>query len=391
MAYLDNAASTPLRPGAAGSIAAELQQVGNPASLHAAGRRARNAVEEARERIAGLLGVAPLEVVFTGGGTEGDNLAIKGLLWSAQHEDPRRRVMIISAVEHHAVLDSAEWLARTGQADLVILPVDAGGRVHPDALAEALDRHAGSVAAISVIWANNEVGTVQPIAELAALAADAGVPMHSDAVQAAGFGGLDLPRGLTAATLTGHKLGGPVGIGVLVAGTDARLAPLLHGGGQERDLRSGTVNAAGAVGLATALEEAAADTDAPARIEGLRQALVDGVLAEVPEAVLNADPDHRLPSIANFSFPGCEGDALLMLLDAAGVYCSTGSACTSGVPEPSHVLRAMGVPEDLARGSLRFSLGWNSTDDDVDALLQALPAAVARAQRAGLLGQRSRA
>ena len=389
MAYLDNAASTPLRPGAAGSIAAELERTGNPSSLHGSGRRARRAVEESRELIAEQWGVTPLEVVFTGGGTEGDNIAVKGLLWSALQTDPKHRVLVISEVEHHAVLDPAEWLAATGQAELVTVGVDSGGRVHPESLAAVLDEYGDAVAAVSVIWVNNEVGTVQPIGELAALCAERGVPMHSDAVQAACFGAPAIPPGLTAATITGHKSGGPLGVGALFVARDAGLVPLLHGGGQERNLRSGTVSAPGAVGLAAGLTESAEDTGGPQRVADLRDALIAGVLRVQPDAVLNADPEHRAPGIANFSFPGCDGDALLMLLDAAGVQCSTGSACTSGVPEPSHVLRAMGVDDALARGSLRFSLGWASTRDDVDALIDALPGAVARAQRAGAISSRS--
>jgi len=391
MAYLDHAATTPMLPEAAEAVAAALLDTGNPSSLHAAGRKARRVVEESRERVAAAIGAKPYEVVFTGGGTESDNLAIKGIYWARRAADPRRRRVLASAVEHHAVVDSVEWLARHEGAEVSWLPVDRHGRVHPDTLRAALhDGGPETVALVSVMWANNEVGTVQPVAALAAVAAEHGVPFHTDAVQAVGVLPVDAgAAGVDALTLTGHKLGGPVGAGALVLGRDVDCAPLLHGGGQEREVRSGTLNTAAIVGLAVATETAvAARPETAARVAALRDELVAGVLAAVPDAVLSGDPVDRLPGNAHFGFPGCEGDSLLMLLDARGVQCSTGSACSAGVAQPSHVLVAMGLDPEHARGSLRFSLGHSSGRADVAALLDALPGAVERSRRAVLAAGR---
>jgi cysteine desulfurase len=387
MAYLDHAATTPMLPEAVEAVAAALRDTGNPSSLHAAGRKARRLVEESRERVAAAIGATPYEVVFTGGGTEADNLAVKGIYWARRAADLRRRRVLASAVEHHAVVDSVEWLARHEDAEVSWLPVDRYGRVHPDALRAALGP---DVALVSVMWANNEVGTVQPVAALAAVAAEHGVPFHTDAVQAVGTLPLDAAAaGVDALTLTGHKLGGPVGAGALVLGRNVECAPLLHGGGQEREVRSGTLNTAAIAGLAVATEVAvAARPETSARVAALRDDLVAGVLAVVPDAVLSGDPEDRLPGNAHFAFPGCEGDSLLMLLDARGVECSTGSACSAGVAQPSHVLLAMGLDPGLARGSLRFSLGHSSTRSDVAALLDALPGAVERSRRAVLAAGR---
>jgi cysteine desulfurase len=379
MAYLDHAATTPMLPEALDAYVAAAGRVGNPSSLHAAGRAARRLVEESRERIAAVLGARPSEVVFTSGGTESDNLATKGIYWARRSPSVNR--VIASAVEHHAVLDAAEWLGSHEGADVTWLPVDTSGRVDPGALsALPLD----DVAVISVQWANNEVGTVQPIAELAAAATAAGVPFHTDAVQAVGQVPVDFAAsGVAALTLTGHKLGGPVGVGALLLGRDVAATPLLHGGGQERDVRSGTLDTAGVVAFSVAVETAVkAQQEYAARIGALRDDLVARVRSAVPDAILNGDPVNRLPGNAHFSFPGCEGDALLLLLDAHGLACSTGSACSAGVAQPSHVLLAMGADDDRARSSLRFTLGHTSTGDDVDALIAALPGAVERARRA---------
>jgi len=388
MAYLDHAATTPMLPEAAEAVAAVQRDWGNPSSLHASGRRARRMVEESRERIAAAIGARPYEVVFTGGGTESDNLAVKGIFWARRAADPRRRRVLASVVEHHAVLDAAEWLERHEGAEVTWLPVDGLGRVHPETLSAALADVGDTAALVSVMWANNEVGTVQPVRTLAAIAAEHGVPFHTDAVQAVGTLPVDVAEaGVDALTLTGHKLGGPNGTGALVLGRDVPCTPLLHGGGQERDVRSGTLHTPGIVGLAVAVETAvAARPETTARVAALRDDLVAGVLARVPDAVLGGDPVDRLPGNAHFSFPGCEGDALLMLLDARGIECSTGSACSAGVARPSHVLMAMGADAERARGSLRFSLGHSSTRSDVAVLLEALPPVVERARRAGLAG-----
>lgn len=387
--YLDHAATTPMVPAAIEAMTAALGLVGNASSLHGSGRAARRRVEEARESIAADLGARPSEVIFTAGGTESDNLAVKGIYWARRDEDPRRTRIIASAVEHHAVVDTVEWLEQHEGARATWLPVDADGVVSVTALRAELAAHADEVALVSVMWANNEVGTIQPIAELAAVAAEFGVPMHSDAVQAAGQVPIDFgASGLSAASFAGHKVGGPHGIGVLLLGRQVSCVPLLHGGGHERDLRSGTVDVAGAVGLAAALHEAV--TELPTRtveLTRLRDELIAGVQQLIPDAVLNGPHDERrLAGNAHFTFAGCEGDSLLMLLDAAGIECSTGSACNAGVASPSHVLIAMGVEPWQARGSLRFSLGHTSTGADVHALLEVLPQVVERARAAGLAG-----
>jgi cysteine desulfurase len=354
--------------------------------VHGAGRAARRRIEESREQLAAAVGARPSEVVFTSGGTESDNLAVKGIFWARRDADPRRRRVLASAVEHHAVMDAVEWLAAHERAEVTWLPVDAQGRVHPDTLRRELADDPDAVALVSVMWANNEVGTLQPIAELAEIAHGYGVPLHTDAVQAVGAVPVDFgASGADALTLTGHKLGGPYGIGALLARRDLQCVPLLHGGGQERDLRSGTLDAPAAVAFATAARLAVEHraTSAP-HIDALRTRLVDGIRELVPDVVVNGHPTERLPGIASMSFPGCEGESLLMLLDARGVECSTGSACSAGVARPSHVLLAMGLTLELARGSLRFSLGHTSTDADVDAVLDTIAPSVDRARRAGL-------
>ena len=392
MPYLDHAATTPMLPEAVLAMTAHLGSTGNASSLHAAGRRARRVIEESRETLAQALGARPSEVVLTGGGTESDNLAVKGLYWARRNADPARVRVLCSPVEHHAVLDAVEWLALHEGARIDWLPVDGYGRVHPEALRAAIEADPTDVALVTVMWANNEVGTVQPIAGLAAVAQEFGIPMHADAVQA--FGQLPLSfadSGLDALTVTGHKIGGPYGVGALVLARSASPVPLLHGGGQERDVRSGTLDVPAAAGFAAAAEIAVARRPEYARsVAALRDTLVAGVLAAVPDAVLNGEPagPGRLPASAHFSFPGCEGDALLMLLDARGIECSTGSACSAGVPQPSHVLLAMGVEPALARASLRFSLGHTSTAGDVAALLDAIGPVVDRARLAGAAARR---
>jgi cysteine desulfurase len=383
-AYLDHAATTPMRPEAIAAMTEELGQLGNPSSLHAAGRRARRVVEESREQLAEVFGARPSEVVFTSGGTEADNLAVKGLYWARQ-DGPRRQVLTTS-VEHHAVLDSVRWLEDTQGAEAIWLGVDADGAVRPEALRAAISRAADQVAVVSVMWANNEVGTIQPVAELAAVAHEYGIPFHTDAVQAAAQLSVDFAAsGADALTVTAHKLGGPVGVGALILGRGVDPVPVLHGGGQERDVRSGTLDTpairAFAVAAAVCAKRRAEEAE---RVAALRDDLVRQVLGAVPDAVLNGPPPGpgRLPGNAHFSFPGCEGDALLMLLDANGIACSTGSACTAGVAEPSHVLLAMGADDSRARGSLRFSLGHTSAQPDVDALGQVIREIVARARRA---------
>ncbi|PUB22802.1 cysteine desulfurase [Promicromonospora sp. AC04] len=393
-AYLDHAATTPMSAAALAAYVAEAQRTGNASSLHSAGRTSRRAVEEARETLAKSLGARPSEVIFTSGGTEADNLAIKGIFWGRRAQDPCRTRILVSAVEHHAVLDPAFWLAGHAGADIVLLPVDAEGRLDLDALRADLAAHATETALISVMWANNEVGTVQPIRDVVRAARPYGIPVHTDAVQAVGQAEVDFTEsGVDAMTVTGHKLGGPVGVGALLAKRDLALDAVIHGGGQERGVRSGTLDAASIAAFGVAARHAVdCLPDRAARLAALRDDLVARVSAAAPSAELRGpDPasGERLPGNAHFTFPGAEGDSLLYLLDSAGVQASTGSACQAGVPQPSHVLLAMGVPEAEARGALRFTLGATSTQSDVDRLVAALPQVVARAQAAGLVSGRA--
>ncbi|BBY21718.1 cysteine desulfurase family protein [Mycobacterium stomatepiae] len=385
MVYLDHAATTPMHPAAIEAMTAVYGTVGNASSLHTSGRAARRRIEESRELIAEQLGARPSEVIFTAGGTESDNLAVKGIYRARRDADPCRLRIITSRVEHHAVLDSVDWLVEHEGAQVTWLPTAADGSVSAAALRETLQSH-DDVALVSVMWANNEVGTVMPIVELAAVAAEFGVPMHSDAVQAIGQLPVDFTAsGLSAMSVAAHKFGGPQAVGALLLRRDVACAPLLHGGGQERDIRSGTPDVAGAVGMAAAMRIAVDGLQANGvRLRALRDRLVEGVLARIDDVRANGSFESRLPGNAHFTFRGCEGDALLMLLDANGIECSTGSACTAGVPQASHVLIAMGADAATARGSLRLSLGHTSVDADVDAVLRVLPAAVDRARRAAL-------
>ena len=384
--YLDHAATTPMLPVAAEAMTRELGRVGNASSLHASGRRARRVVEESRETIARALGARPGDVVFTSGGTEADNLALKGVFWSRRAEDPRRVRILSTAVEHHAVLDPLVWLGESDGADVELLPVDGQGRLRLDALRESVERDPGSVALISVMWANNEVGTLQPVDEVVALAAEHGIPVHSDAVQAVGAVPVDFAAsGLDALTFTGHKVGGPYGVGALAVRRELAVSALVHGGGQERDIRSGTLDVPAIAGFAAAIEHSVKVQDEHAtRVAALRDDLVRRVLEVVPDAHLHGAPagPGRLPGNAHLGFPGCEGDSLLMLLDARGIECSTGSACSAGVPQPSHVLLAMGCDAEQARHSLRFSFGHSSTAADVDAVAEAIGPVVERARAA---------
>jgi cysteine desulfurase len=379
--YLDHAATTPMIPEAVEAMTRELTRVGNASSLHASGRSARRVVEESREAIAAQVGANPSELIFTSGGTESDNLAIKGAFWSGA--EARRRRVITSTVEHHAVLDSVAWLGQSASAEVSYAPVDSAGEMDLSALSELVD---SLTALVSVMWGNNEVGTLQPIRQIAAAAAEHGAISHSDAVQAVGHLEVDFAAsGLDMLSFTAHKLGGPYGIGALLARRELQLAPILHGGGQERDVRSGTLDVAATAGFAAALEVATKKrAEEEGRIRELRTDLVNAVLAAVPWAVPygpTAEGD-RLPGIANIGFPGCSADAILMLLDAAGIDCSTGAACSAGVSQPSHVLIAMGCSASDALSALRFSLGHSSTPADARALAEALPDAVRRAKAA---------
>lgn len=384
--YLDNAATTRMLPAALDAFTRQATSVGNPSSVHSAGQTARAAVEQSRVAIAQCVNADPIEVVFTSGGTEAINLAVKGLFWQRKAEDSAHNVIVVPEGEHHATLDSIEWLQDEQGAEVVWLPLDRHGTVKLDAVAQALTLHHGRIALLSMIWVNNEVGTIQPAHEVAALAAERGVPVHLDAV--AGFGQLPLDfraLGVAAVSLSSHKIGGPVAAGALLLDRRYRPQALLHGGGQERKVRSGTVDAAGTAAFAAAVAEVYGGLENHQRhLIWLRDRLIAGVQRVVPEAQLMGHPTERAPGNAHFVFEGCEGDSLLFLLDAEGIQASTGSACTAGVPQPSHVLLAMGCTEAQARGALRFTLGHDSTVADVDALIAALPGVVARARAAGM-------
>lgn len=380
--YLDHAATTPMRPSAIAAYAEAASTVGNASSLHGAGRRARRRVEEARESLAAHLGCRPSEVVFTSGGTESDNLAVLGQAAAATGD-----VVAVGATEHHSVLDSAAHLAtdRGGRRDVRVLPVDARGAVTPGTVTDLVAEVGPRLALVAAMLGNNEIGTVTDVAAVAEAARSAGAAVHTDAVQAVGHMPVDFAAlGVTSLSLSAHKFGGPLGVGALLVSRGVDCLPIGFGGGQERDLRSGSVDVPGVVAMAAALDEAIRGLEAETRrLERLRDRLVAGVLAEVPGAVANGGGE-RLPGIVNLTFPGCSGESLILLLDAAGVECSTGSACTAGVAEPSHVLLAIGAGDAAARGSLRLSLGYTTTDADVDAAIAALGPAADRARIAGL-------
>lgn len=395
--YFDHAATTPMSASALAAMTQELSRTGNPSSLHGAGRRAHRVVEESRELLATAVGAHSSEVIFTSGGTESDNLAIKGLYWARTSEAPGRRRILCSTIEHHAVLDTVEWLAAHEGAEITWIDVDASGRIQLDQFAAEISRDPSSIALATLMWANNEVGTVQPVAEAVALAAPHGIPVHSDAVQA--FTAVPVSfadSGLATLAISAHKIGGPVGIGALLVRRDIVLTAVQHGGGHERALRSGTLNTAAAAAFAAAAHDGVAHLAVEAeRLAGLRDLLVSGVRAAVPDALLSGPDDtahagQRLPGNAHFTFPGCEGDSLLFVLDMLGVQSSTGSACTAGVPRPSHVLLAMGYSEEAARGAQRFTIGHTTTAQDVETLVAALPEAHARAKQAGMAARQSR-
>lgn len=393
--YLDHAATTPVSAEVIRVMAEDLARFGNASSLHARGRDARRRVEESRETIAKVLRARPAEVIFTSGGTESDNLGVLGLWRQRREEDPRRRRIVVSAIEHSAVLDCVEHLEAAEGAIVTRVMPDQEGRITAQAVRAAIETGQSpllgpaTVALVAVMWVNNEIGTVQPVADIAAVAHEYGIPVLSDAVQAVGHVPVDFgASGLDVAAVSGHKVGGPPGVGVLLARTDLALAPMTFGGGQERQLRSGTLATSLIVGLGVALRETADRMPEQVdRLVGLRDSLISRAVQAVPGVYPTGfweagDRIRRSPANAHLLLPECEGDSLLFLLDAAGIACSTGSACHAGIPQPSHVVIAMGFSEAQARGALRLTLGHTSTQADVDAVVDALPEAVARAQRA---------
>lgn len=377
--YLDHAATTPLDPAVLAAMRPYLEaEYGNPSSLHATGRTARAAVEQAREQVADALGVTPLEVVFTSGGSESDNAALKGIAWAAR-EAGRGSHLVSTTIEHHAVLESAEWLAEQQGFALTLVPPEPDGVIDPERLLAAVR---DDTVLVSVMAANNELGTLQPLDAVGGMLAERGVPLHSDAVQAFGRAELDVDGyGIAALSLSAHKFNGPKGVGVLMLRRHVPAQPVLHGGGQERGVRSGTLNVAGIVGCgaAVALSAETMATEVP-RLRALRDRLADGLLA-VEGVAINGDRQRRLPHNVHVAVAGCDGEALLLALDAAGVAASTGSACQSGAAEPSHVLTAIGAPAD--RAHLRFTCGRTTTQAEVDAAVVAFVDCVKRLRDAG--------
>jgi len=377
--YLDHAATTPMFDVAIDAMNTSLRKLGNPSSLHTEGRSTRKDVEDAREKIAKAVGCLASEVIFTGSGTEADNAAIKGLFWHTN-----KKVIVVSSIEHHAVLDPAHWLVEHEGAELIEIPVTADGVIDLQFLQNVVAQRGSEIALISVMHSNNETGVIQPIADVVKIAGD--IPVHSDAVQS--FTKVPLSfkdLGLFAMTISGHKVGGPLGIGALVLRRAVEIPALLHGGGQERDIRSGTLNAPSIVAFAAAVEAHLYDA---AHVAKLRDAFEAGVLASRPDAVINGKSADRLPGISNITFPGTQSDSLLLLMDSQKVSCSTGAACTAGVHRPSHVLMAMGLTDVVSQSSLRFSFGATNTQADVAYALSVLPDVIERGLAANAVGKK---
>ena len=371
-----------MSPLAIQALTAAMAKTGNASSLHTQGRSVRKDVEEARESIALASGARPNEIIFTGSGTEANNLAVKGFYWSAIAQDPQRNVIVIAAFEHHAILEPVEWLEKHEGAVVIYIPITPSGVVDLDALAQIIKDESGKIALISVMHSNNELGTVQPISEVVGLAGD--IPVHVDAVQSFGKVGFNFEElGATSATISAHKVGGPLGVAALILRRGLDITPILHGGGQERDIRSGTLNAPAIVAFAAAAQEMVAKRDENyKKVSALRALLKGKIAAAISDAQFNGDAPQMLPGILNVTFPGTESDSLLLLLDAEGICSSTGSACSAGVQRPSHVLMAIGLSEDLARSSLRFSLGLSNTEAEINEVGEKIGGVVARAQAA---------
>ena len=373
--YVDHAATTPLSPAAFKAITSQLQELGNPSSLHTHGRATRKSLEDAREAIAREVGSLASEVIFTASGTEANNIALKGLWWNGKAQG--KSVVVISAIEHHAILDPAHWLETHEGAEVILVPVNVHGVINLDFLKDLISKRGDEIAVISIMHSNNETGVVQPIGEVVSMAGD--IPVHTDAVQS--FKKVPLSYkdlGVTALTLSAHKVGGPLGIGALILRRAYELPALLHGGGQEREIRSGTLNAPSIV----AFSAAATEHYPSSNVQILRDNFISALHAVIPDAYVNGEASQRLPGIVNVTFPGTQSDILLLLLDNAHVSASTGSACSAGVHEASHVLLAMGHTEATAQSSLRFSFGAASTQADVDYVMSVLPGVIATGRAA---------
>jgi cysteine desulfurase len=378
--YLDHAATTPMVQPAIDALTAQILKTGNASSLHSTGRSVRKELEEARELIAKAAGCAAIDVIFTGTGTEADNLAIKGLYWLGAKAG--KKVIITSTFEHHAVMDPIKWLQEHEGASVIEISVDKSGSLNLAALQEAVNQQGEKVAFISIMHSNNEIGTVQPIDQVVKIAGD--IPVHTDAVQS--FGKIEFnfnQLGLAAATISAHKVGGPLGVAALILKKGVNLEPVLHGGGQERDIRSGTFNAPGIIAFAAAASNAMAHMKArDVKIRQLKNLLITKVLAAVPDAWVNGQSENSLPGVANITFPGTDNEGLLLLLDMAGIACSTGSACSAGVHRPSHVLMAIGLTEEETTSSLRFSLGESNTEEEIEKLASVIASVVEKSKSA---------
>ncbi len=380
--YLDNSATTYTRREVLDAMKPYFsERFGNPSSMHGFGREARRALDDSRETIAQILRVKPSEIIFTAGGSEADNLALKGVAWAGRG---RGTQIITSQIEHHAVINTCKWLETQG-FEVIYLPVDKEGFVDLDALESAITE---KTILISVMAGNNEVGTIQDIDAISKIADAHGVPFHTDAVQYAGYFDLRLDElPISMASLSAHKFYGPKGVGVLFLREGVKVEPLIHGGSQEWGRRAGTENVAGVVGMAKALELTYREMDEERkRLAGLANRLLDGILAKVEDSHLNGSGEKRLPNNLNIAFAGADAESILLQLDTVGIAVSSGSACASGSLEPSHVLSAMGLPTNLIKGSIRFSLGLASSQEDVDYTLEKLPEAVHRARERGRVG-----
>jgi len=378
--YLDHAATTPMVQPAITALTTQILKTGNASSLHSTGRSVRKELEEAREAIAKAAGCIASEIIFTGSGTEANNLAIKGLYWLGAKSG--KKTIISSTFEHHAVLDPIKWLAEHEGATVIEIPVSKSGEIDLNQLKQAIDQYGSQTALISIMHANNEIGTVQPIAEIVKIAG--AIPVHTDAVQS--FGKIDFnfaSLGVTAATISAHKVGGPLGVAALILRKGLDIEPVLHGGGQERDIRSGTFNAPGIIAFAAAATDAVANKkDRELKVRALKELLIKYVLSAVPDCWVNGISEKTLPGIVNITFPGTDSEALLLLLDMQGIACSTGSACSAGVHRPSHVLMALGATEDEATSALRFSISYTNNQDEIEKLASVIGDVVAKSRAA---------
>ena len=382
--YFDNAATTPISGVALAAYEAQIRKTGNPSSLHGFGREVRKDLESARENLATIVGCHSSEIIFTGSGTEADNLAIKGIFWHRNSEDSKRNVIVISGFEHHAVLDPTRWLGENDGAEIIEMPISRSGKLDLEFLQSLVKNRGDEIALISVMHVNNEIGTIQPIKKIVEIADQKSIPVHTDAVQSLGKVKVSFADlGVFAMTISAHKVGGPVGVGALILKKGIEITPLLHGGGQERDIRSGTFNAPGIVAFVAAAQAAERDREKNLlQVEKVREAFLKVLTESVSDFWINGETESQIPAIINVGFPGTESDSLLLLFDTEGIACSTGSACSAGVQQPSHVLLALGLSEKEARSSLRFSFGPQNSMIDIEYFAACIPKVIERARAA---------